>query len=139
MGKKIVLSFLALTLFSGMLHAATHEAAPKSYTLKDLRLIVSNGNECKPFYHNLKKFEKNPINLHFETPVKGKHAVKHASADITNHTHSTVKQTVKNDKVHRIGMGTFDYKQEAVHYVVEVSADLKNEEHKHIHPLLMSI
>jgi hypothetical protein len=129
---------LVLILVGGT--AQANEPAPlKSYTLTDLKQVVSNSPKCDALRGQLEQFTKHPVSLQFTKQGKeGEHSAQDASGQVTNHTHTTVKQTVNGNLVHTVGMGTFELNKEKIDYVLEVSANLDNPDHRYLYPIILA-
>lgn len=111
----------------------------KTYTLHDLRRVVTNSPQCKPYYNDLKELAKKPISLQLaKTDEKGKHAAKDLSGRMSHHTHTTIKQNAKSNVINRIGMGSFKYKNENIDYVITISGNLDHEDHQYLYPVIFA-
>lgn len=111
----------------------------KTYTLVDLKQAVSNSPKCDAFYESLKPLTQAPFSLQFNEPSEtGERTVQHLGGQLVNHTHTTMKQSVNGNLVHRVGMGTFELNGEKIDYVMEIGADLDNPDHQYLYPTILA-
>lgn len=119
--------------------SVTAFAAPKEYFLTSLRPVVFNHNQCSAFYHDLKKISKDPIRFEFSPTSKGgEHAVRDLSGLRTGHRYRIIQQTVKNGRLNRFGLGSFQMKDQKIDYVIHVTANLNNPNHHYLYPVLFT-
>jgi hypothetical protein len=135
----------ALLLVAGIaidMEKTVAPAAPglKIYTLADLRRSVTNSEQCKPFYNDLKQLTKKPIKLQFSQNPDNENDVtaNDLSGQIKNYTHTMVKQTVSGGAVNRVGMGTFEFKKQKIDYVIEVSGNIDHSNHHYLYPIILA-
>lgn len=132
-------ALLFLFIFPVSVFAAENNSQPvKTYILTDLRKMIGNGPQCDAFNKDLEGLTKNSFVMQFTKQEEGKHSVNDLSGQISNHTHTTVKQSVKNNFVQRVGIGTFELNSKKIDYVLSVSADLDNEKHEYLYPMILS-
>lgn len=143
-------SVWVVVIVAGIMMMAGHSTAgeasavhpTKTYWLTDVKPILSNHSECRVFYKDLKQLAKQPINLEFANTktngVKRDYAVKEGNSLIQNHTHTTIKQTTSGNAIHRVGLGSFDYRNQTIEYVIDVSANLDNDKHAYLYPAILA-
>lgn len=112
----------------------------KTYTLSDVQLVVSNSSKCDDFYKNLQALATKPISLEFSRDAAdtSKYSAKEPSGRISNHAHSTVKQSLEGGVARRVGVGNFEMSKDQVDYVIEIVSDTKNDNHQHLYPIILS-
>ena len=112
----------------------------KTYSVSDLRLVVSNSTKCDSFYKNLQSLTVKPLKLQFtrDAADSNKCSTKDLSGQLSNHTHTTVKQSVEDDVARRVGVGTFELGKDKVDYVIDIASDPKNDHHLHLYPAILS-
>ncbi len=111
----------------------------KTYTLVDLKPVITNSAKCDACLQDLQPLTKAPFSLQFtKHEEEGKHSVAHLSGLVGDHTHTTVMQTVSGNIVHRIGVGTFAINGKKVDYMAMFSADLDNPSHSYLYPITLA-
>lgn len=135
--KRYMAAFVLIT--AGIAYAADI-AAPsvKTYSVTDLKSIVSNHSHCQTLYTDLQKVTKKPILLQFIHQSGQSFAVQDANNKLTKHSYAIVKQDADNNIVNRVGMGSFEVKGNKFDYVVEISGDVKHDNHKYHYPIILS-
>jgi len=142
--RKIACSLLSFSVLFVVTTAhaedAVSSASAKTYLLKDLRQTVSNSDKCSQHLSELQQLVTKPFVLNFakDESVDGKHLVKDGSGQLDEHTHTTIKNSVDGNRVHRVGMGSFSVKGSKFDYVLEVSANLDNKEHHYLYPVIIA-
>ncbi len=140
LGSWIVTAFLLCTAPAYCLAAQADASKPvKTYTLIDLKPVITNSAKCDACLQDLQPLTKAPFSLQFtKQEEEGKHSVTHLSGLIGDHTHTTVMQTVAGNIVHRIGIGTFVINGKKVDYMAMFSADLDNPSHNYLYPITLA-
>src|SRR3990167_8478062 len=102
------ITLLSLFMFAQTVYATDN--VTKTYTLKDLKNVVSNHANCKVLYHDLKNLSKKPIVLQFTKSENATFIVQDQNNKTTNHSLNIIKQNASEHSMNRIVMGALDRK-----------------------------
>jgi len=140
--KSKIIAAVAVVVAAGATYFTTkavlHHGGTKTYTLSNVALVVSNSDNCGTIFNSLSKLAEQPLKLQFSsTEQNTKFNVKNSEETLKNHSHTIVKQDV-SDTVYRVGTGAFELDGHKVEYVITTSTDVKNENYKHLYPVILS-
>ncbi len=140
--KSVFFCFGFFLLTAGNVCSASAEDAPsiKTYTLKDLRPVVSNSGRCDAIHQELKALTQTPLSLQFSKhPEKeGHYLVSDMTGRLKEHTHTRAKQKAEGNRFHRTSTGSFEVNGQKVDYVADISADLDNPGHQYLYPVILA-
>src|SRR3990167_4652317 len=113
---KLTLGGLFGLFYCGLVQAASE----KAYELLDLRGFSSNESACKAVYSDLKE---NSATVEF--------SVQHKEGKIQNHHYSIVQQSVKENTVDRVGLGSFNINNHKISYMIFISVNAESKDQRH--------
>jgi len=140
--KSKIIAAVALVAVAGAAYFTTkavmHKGGVKTYTLSNVALVVSNSDNCGTIFNALSKLSETPLKLEFtSTEQNTNFNVKDSNETLKNHKHAIVKQDV-GETVYRVGLGSFELEGGKVEYVITTSTDIKNENYKHLYPVILA-
>ncbi|EKD74539.1 MAG: hypothetical protein ACD_44C00410G0001 [uncultured bacterium] len=126
---KLTLGGLFGLFYCGLVQAASE----KAYELLDLRGFSSNESACKAVYSDLKEISKMPVVLSFskENSATVEFSVQHKEGKIQNHHYSIVQQSVKENTVDRVGLGSFNINNHKISYMIFISVNAESKDQRH--------
>jgi hypothetical protein len=118
---------------------SANAASVRTYRLIHLERVVSNSDSCRTLYRDLQKLAKKPLTLQFAPqPEQKNFTVKETTGALINHSYTIAKQTVNNNTLNRVGLGSFEINGKEVDYVVAVSANANKANFKYFYPIIFA-
>src|SRR3990167_8840161 len=109
-GKHIKIA-LALFVVSSFVSPASLAEEEKSYTITNLKTLVSNSKNCFPLFKDLKRAFKKPITLTFNKINDTDFTASEKNNTISNTSFKIIKEDIGNNTLHRLGIGSFEVGQ----------------------------
>lgn len=135
-----LITISALCAVATIATAANTTAIPaKSYTITDLKRIVTNSPNCSPIFDSLKQLASKQVDLTFKpTGRPGHFTMNDPTGTMQNSTFTILKEYLTPGSINRVGMGSFKLNQQQIDYVVQVGVDIKNPTTNYLYPVILS-
>ena len=142
MVKNIFKSVLfASSLISAGVFAADAQttSTDKNYNIDSLKMVVSNGAQCKTLLGELDKTFKKPVT--FQSAERTGHSsfnITEKNNRLVNLTYNIAQESVTGSSLKRIGLGSFNISKDKFDYVVHVTADAGKKDFRYQYPVIIS-
>ncbi len=133
------LTTIALLTISCTGFANTSSNTTRTYSIQDLKRVVTNDQSCRPIFNALKTMAKDNIQLTFKsTGTQGHFKMMDPTGTIQNPTFTVLKENTDSHSVNRVGMGSFTLNQQKIDYVIQVGIDLNKPVDHYLYPMILS-
>jgi len=136
--KALVFTTTAL-LVANIAIADTKPIVHKTYSIENLKRIVTNSESCRPIYDSLKALASKQVQLRFTPTGKtGSFNMTDLNGAMKNSTFTILKEKTDPHSINRVGMGSFELNHQKIDYVIQVGVDLNKPSKEYLYPMILS-
>lgn len=136
--KRLVFATTAL-LAINIAMADTKPVMYKTYSIENLKRVVTNSESCKPIYNSLKNLASKHVKLSFTAKgKKGSFVMTDLRGVMKNSTFTILKEDTSSHSINRVGMGSFEIDNQKIDFVIQVGVDLNKPSKEYLYPMILS-
>lgn len=136
--KPLIFATTAL-LATNIAMADTKPVVHKTYSIEELKRVVTNSPSCHLIFDSLKELASRHVRLSFTPTGKtGSFTMTDLRGVMKNSTFTILKEKSNSHSINRVGMGSFELDHQKIDYVIQVGVDLNKPAKDYLYPMILS-